>query len=192
MNNYRKLFICLLSFGIVWSLLLGQPLASGLLGLILGPAPVVYAQSDNAAAPATSQPGSVQKITPVTPLPLDAAKTPVRLMDVTNLFLDDSDRTGRVVAAGALVRASRAVAAYSAQGPCRGAAGRVVDLQFAPGDRSASQPGLAVPGFFSGQTATIRGTSAAAPQVARRIAETGTAAAADATPLTDAAGRPWP
>lgn len=97
----------------------------------------------------------------------------------------------RVVAAGALVQATNAMAAYSSQGPRRGMAG-ALPLQFAPGDRSASQRGLLVPGFFSGQTAVIGGTSAAAPQVARRLVETGSAAAPDAASMTDPDGRPLP
>ena len=42
---------------------------------------------------------------------------------------------------------------------------------FAPSDRNQWLPGLVVPGFFSGSFSTINGTSAAAPQIARALAE---------------------
>ena len=94
-----------------------------------------------------------------------------------------------VIAAGATVRSSNAIAPYSSRGPCRGQPLRDPPLHFAPGDRSPSQPGVQVPGFFSGQVAAIGGTSAAAPQVARRLIETGSAAAADAASMTDPDGK---
>ena len=95
-----------------------------------------------------------------------------------------------VVAAGATVQSSNAIAPYSSRGPCRGQPLRQPALHYAPGDRSPSQPGVLVPGFFSGQVAAIGGTSAAAPQVARRLVETGSAAAADAGSMTDPDGKP--
>lgn len=96
----------------------------------------------------------------------------------------------KVLAAGATVQSSNAIAPYSSRGPCRGQPLRDPALHYAPGDRSPSQPGVLVPGFFSGQVAAIGGTSAAAPQVARRLVETGSAAAADAGSMTDPDGRP--
>ena len=40
----------------------------------------------------------------------------------------------------------------------------------APTDRGTTRRGVQVPGFYSGHTTTIRGSSAAAPQVARWMA----------------------
>ena len=76
--------------------------------------------------------------------------------------------------AGATVLSSGAMARYSGQGPSRtdadGAAPTLPNW-FAPSERSPSLRGLAVPGFFSGSRAVFNGTSAAAPQVARHLAE---------------------
>ena len=96
----------------------------------------------------------------------------------------------KVLAAGATVQSSNAIAPYSSRGPCRGLPLRDPALHYAPGDRSPSQPGVLVPGFFSGQVAAIGGTSAAAPQVARRLVETGSPTAADAGSMTDPDGKP--
>ena len=95
-----------------------------------------------------------------------------------------------VIAVGATVQSSNAIAPYSSQGPCRGLPLRDPVLHYAPGDRSPSQPGVLVAGFYSGQVAAIAGTSAAAPQVARRLVETGSALAPDAGSMTDPDGRP--
>ena len=96
----------------------------------------------------------------------------------------------RVVAAGASVLSSNAAAPYSSRGPCRGGPQRDPVLHYAPGDRSPSQPGVRVAGFYSGQMSAIGGTSAAAPQVARRLVDTGSPAAADAASMTDPDGHP--
>lgn len=95
-----------------------------------------------------------------------------------------------VIAVGASVQSSNAMAPYSSRGPCRGQPLRDPLLHYAPGDRSPSQPGVLVPGFYSGQVAAIGGTSAAAPQVARRLVETGSAMAADAATMTGPDGQP--
>ena len=94
-----------------------------------------------------------------------------------------------VIAAGVTVQSSNAVAPYSSRGPCRGQPLRDPALHYPPGDRSPSQPGVLLPGFFSGQVAAIGGTSAAAPQVARRLVETGSATAPDAGSMTDPDGK---
>lgn len=51
-----------------------------------------------------------------------------------------------------------------------GNATAAVAHDLAPTDRGDARPGLLVPGFFSGQMTTMRGSSAAAPQVGRWIA----------------------
>lgn len=75
---------------------------------------------------------------------------------------------------GGFVQSTGRVAAYSANGPLRTTRPGLPEVEpsdFAPSDRSDWLPGLRVPGFFSGTHSTISGTSAAAPQVARAIAE---------------------
>ena len=100
-----------------------------------------------------------------------------------------------VIAAGATVQSSQALAPYSSRGPLRaplaGAPGGRLPPTYAPGDRSPSQPGMLVSGFYSGQSASIGGTSAAAPQVARRLVETGTIDGPAVAPVTDPDGIPF-
>ncbi len=78
----------------------------------------------------------------------------------------------KVLVAGGYVQAS----GHAVDGPQRarrrGLANKTaaVDQYLAPTDRGRSRTGLQVPGFFSGQTASLRGSSAAAPQVARWVA----------------------
>ena len=80
-----------------------------------------------------------------------------------------------VVVVGGYVERPRIEAPYSGKGPLRSKAGAKANPDrpnwFAPSDRSPSLRGMAVPGFFSGSHAAISGTSAAAPQVARTLAE---------------------
>lgn len=119
------------------------------------------------------------------------ARQPRDAQYVNDRFTLSTLAQGRhVMAAGATVQSSNAIAPYSSRGPCRGRPPRDPTLHYAPGDRSPSQPGVLVPGFFSGQVAAIGGTSAAAPQVARRLVETGLAAASDAGSMTDPDGKP--
>lgn len=121
------------------------------------------------------------------------ARQPRHAQYVNDRFTLSTLAHGRhVIAAGAMVVSSHAVAPYSSQGPCRGPVPRDVALCYAPGDRSPSQPGVRVAGFYSGQSAAMGGTSAAAPQVARRLVETGSAIAPDAATLTDPDGGPLP
>ena len=94
-----------------------------------------------------------------------------------------------VLRAGATVQSSLALAAYSSQGPSLDRQSPEREIHHAPVDRSPSMPGRAVAGFYSGSVSSLGGTSAAAPLVARRIAETGSAGAADSAPLTDPDGR---
>ncbi len=61
--------------------------------------------------------------------------------------------------------------AYSALGPVLGAPGASKPQAFGPSDESAWKPGVSVPGFFSATTERLSGTSAAAPRVARWIAQ---------------------
>lgn len=80
---------------------------------------------------------------------------------------------GGLHVARALISAPKppyAIAPYSSEGPVLPS--RVANLAFvdAIGQRSASIPGVRTAGFFSGSRATLNGTSAAAPQVARRLA----------------------
>jgi len=76
-----------------------------------------------------------------------------------------------VVAVGGYVESPNRVAAYSANGPRRGEVGPALGKPgfYAVSDRSQWLPGVAVPGFYSGSHATINGTSAAAPQMARAL-----------------------
>ena len=94
-----------------------------------------------------------------------------------------------VLRAGATVRSSNALAAYSSQGPSLDKQGPEREIHYAPVDRSPSMPGMAVPGFYSGSLSSMGGTSAAAPLVARRVVETGSASAPDSASLTDPDGR---
>lgn len=85
-----------------------------------------------------------------------------------------------IAVAGATVLSSGAMARYSGQGPQRtDAIGAIPNLPnwFAPSERSPTLRGLAVPGFYSGSRDVINGTSAAAPQVARHLAEVALAGA---------------
>jgi hypothetical protein len=87
----------------------------------------------------------------------------------------------RCTLAGGYTVSSRRPSADLAQGPRRG--GTLFNppaLCLAPTDASARQPGVAVAGFFSGQRRRLRGSAAAAAQVARWLAE---------GRLTDDAGR---
>lgn len=93
-----------------------------------------------------------------------------------------------VVRAGATVMSSNALAAYSSQGPSLDRQLPAREIHYAPVDRSPSMPGRAVAGFYSGSLSSMGGTSAAAPLVARRIVETGSASASDSAPQTDADG----
>lgn len=121
------------------------------------------------------------------------ARQPRDAQYVNDRFTLSTLAQGRnVIAAGATVQSSHAIAPYSSRGPCRGQPLRDPPLHHAPGDRSPSQPGVLVPGFFSGQVSAIGGTSAAAPQVARRLVETGSADAPDAGSMTDPDGKPLP
>jgi hypothetical protein len=61
--------------------------------------------------------------------------------------------------------------AYSALGPVLGAPATSKPQAFGPSDESPWMPGVAVPGFFSATAARLSGTSAAAPRVARWIAQ---------------------
>lgn len=78
----------------------------------------------------------------------------------------------KVLVAGGYVQASD----QAVDGPRRarrrgqGNSTQAVDQYLAPTDRGGARPGVQVPGFFSGQTATMRGSSAAAPQVGRWVA----------------------
>jgi Subtilase family len=62
--------------------------------------------------------------------------------------------------------ADETVADYSARGPTLGAARNGPDM-LGPSEESATLPGLPVPGFYSGWTSRMSGTSVAAPHVAR-------------------------
>lgn len=79
-----------------------------------------------------------------------------------------------IAVAGATVLSSGAMARYSGQGPRRTEASTAIPTLpnwFAPSERSPTLRGLAVPGFYSGSRDVINGTSAAAPQVGRHLAE---------------------
>ncbi|WP_144290200.1 S8 family serine peptidase [Ideonella sp. A 288] len=76
-----------------------------------------------------------------------------------------------VLVAGGYVVSRDEVASYSGNGPRRGESEIDRPQWFAPSDRTPTLRGLRVPGFFSGTRSTLGGTSAAAPQVARRQAE---------------------
>lgn len=76
-----------------------------------------------------------------------------------------------VLVAGGYVVSRDEVASYSGNGPLRGQTEIDRPQWFAPSERSPTLRGLQVPGFFSGSRSTLGGTSAAAPQVARRQAE---------------------
>jgi hypothetical protein len=62
------------------------------------------------------------------------------------------------------------IAPYASDGPLLGPGPSQPALDFAASQRSASLPGVRLAGFFSGSRCTLGGTSAAAPQVARRLA----------------------
>jgi hypothetical protein len=61
------------------------------------------------------------------------------------------------------------LAAYSANGPTRGE--RRGPDYLGPSDESAALPGIALPGFFSGWTTRMSGTSVATPHVVRWLVE---------------------
>jgi hypothetical protein len=77
----------------------------------------------------------------------------------------------RSTVAGAYVLSNRRVDRNSALGPRRGDTTDGTRLCLAPVALGPSTPGVAVPGFYSGQRAVLGGTSAAAPQVARWLTE---------------------
>lgn len=88
------------------------------------------------------------------------------------MTLSNLSNADRLVVVGGYVHGTHRVAAYSANGPRRG--GRDGGpTHYAPSDRSDWVRGVAVPGFFSGTHSAISGTSAAAPQIARALAEAG-------------------
>lgn len=87
-----------------------------------------------------------------------------------DMTLSNLANAENMVTVGGYVAALNKVADYSANGPLRGpTSGAALPSHFAVSDRSAWLPGLAVPGFYSGSHATINGTSAAAPQMARAL-----------------------
>lgn len=93
-----------------------------------------------------------------------------------DMTLSNLSNAEGLVVVGGYVQSAMRVAAYSANGPRRG--GQAGDPthypnHYAPSDRSHWLRGIAVPGFFSGTHSAISGTSAAAPQVARTLAEGG-------------------
>ena len=102
----------------------------------------------------------------------------------------------RLTLAGAWVASSMTAAPYSGRGPCRADAGHnetqdfAPRMVFAPGDRSPTLPGVAVAGFYSGSSATLGGTSAAAPQVARALVESGTTQVTSGFGLLEAGSQP--
>lgn len=96
----------------------------------------------------------------------------------------------RVVRAGAMVASSRSISPYSSQGPGLGAAPQQREIVYAPGDSSPTVSGVVTPGFYSGTSASLNGTSAAAPQVARALAEDRMDSPDDHPALTDRDGRP--
>jgi hypothetical protein len=90
--------------------------------------------------------------------------------EMTLASLANPSLGSRVVVAGGYTQANAApftIANYSGMGPLRGNKQGAPDYAFAPSERSSTLSGVATPGFFSGSRATINGTSAAAPQVAR-------------------------
>jgi len=74
------------------------------------------------------------------------------------------------VAAGHELHSGR-LSPASGRGPRRDTGPEAAPLCFAPINVGPSRPGLPVPGFFSGQRSRVAGTAAAAPQVARWLAE---------------------
>lgn len=60
---------------------------------------------------------------------------------------------------------------YSSRGPTLGPSGVVKPDLYAESDESSATPGVLLPGFFSGSTMRLSGTSVAAPRVARWILE---------------------
>ena len=76
-----------------------------------------------------------------------------------------------VTVAGAYRVSDERVTAYSANGPTLNGRHRPSPDTYGPSDRSPSLKGVRMPGFFSGTRSTLSGTSAAAPRVARWIAE---------------------
>ena len=96
----------------------------------------------------------------------------------------------RVVRAGAMVASSRSISPYSSKGPGLGAAPQQREIVYAPGDSSPTVSGVVTPGFYSGTSASLNGTSAAAPQVARALAEGRLDSPDDHPALTDRDGRP--
>lgn len=77
--------------------------------------------------------------------------------------------TGTVVA-GAYRLSDRSVVDYSGKGPTRSAQGRRDVDAYGPSDIAPFQPGISVPGFYSGTEVRTSGTSIAAPRVARWVA----------------------
>lgn len=76
-----------------------------------------------------------------------------------------------VAIVGAYRVADGTIAEYSGSGPTRGSTGRLGPDYFGPSDESAFLPGVQVPGFYSGSFTRMSGTSIAAPQIARWIAD---------------------
>lgn len=75
-----------------------------------------------------------------------------------------------VVVVGAFRLREKAVSPYSANGPTLNKARRRGPDVYGAADRSAMLPGRTVPGFWSGTTAHLSGTSGATPHVARWMA----------------------
>lgn len=90
-----------------------------------------------------------------------------------NVTMSSLANAAALMAVGSVIESSGAIARYSGNGPLRRAGGET-DARpalYATADRSPWLPGIPVAGFFSGTRTTMRGTSAAAPQVARLVAE---------------------
>jgi hypothetical protein len=94
----------------------------------------------------------------------------------------------RVLVAGGYVASSGDAVDTPLRARRRGADNRTTQVAhaLAPTDRSTSLRGIQVSGFFSGQTKTMQGSSAAAPQVARWLAA-GPAAASPPAPASRSA-----
>jgi hypothetical protein len=99
----------------------------------------------------------------------DSATTAARIVDTNTL--SNISNGSKVTVVGGFVRSTRREAGDSSSGPVLGRESEHRPAWYAPSSESMWLRGVRVPGFFTGTTTRLSGTSAAAPRVARNRAD---------------------